>query len=355
MTQLLQDQNQLAFSYHRSASTDVGARHMPYFVFYRLEALRREESQLRGRSPSSHHHHHVSSSSRPSTPPPQQMRTDDAAGNRQPSAGLQLSVPCDGCGRVFASKSLCKVHESRCPALQDVRETSISAAPRRSPSRSALQQKQYLPNSSFVANQYPHNSDGEFLQQNGVLGNHSSNVLDVSSIPLKPPGAAAAVNYSHATFDENSGGGILAKATAPMATVACSNCGRRFNEDRISAHRKACLRAEAAAKRRTAFDVRQQRVEALVEANHLDPALAQQILAETSPSPDRNDSKKHKGKWRQQSAALQQTMRASRGIAPDPGQPQVVEDRVLCNGCGRRFAPDTAERHIPNCVAKARK
>ena len=37
--------------------------------------------------------------------------------------------------------------------------------------------------------------------------------------------------------------------------------------------------------------------------------------------------------------------------APD----EVFDERVLCNGCGRKFNQKAAEKHIPNCMNRNKK
>ncbi len=66
-------------------------------------------------------------------------------------------------------------------------------------------------------------------------------------------------------------------------------------------------------------------------------------------------------KWRQQSEQLKAAMRANRQLAAakargedlrtvqlDTG-PELPDDRVPCPHCGRRYAADVAQRHIPKC------
>lgn len=66
-------------------------------------------------------------------------------------------------------------------------------------------------------------------------------------------------------------------------------------------------------------------------------------------------------KWKQQSEQLKAAMRVNKQIAAaqargedirtlkiDSG-PELPDDRVPCPHCGRRYAPDVADRHIPKC------
>jgi hypothetical protein len=66
-------------------------------------------------------------------------------------------------------------------------------------------------------------------------------------------------------------------------------------------------------------------------------------------------------KWRQQSEALKAAMHVSRQLEAakacgedlrtvqlDTG-PELPDDRVPCPHCGRRYAADVAERHVPRC------
>lgn len=123
----------------------------------------------------------------------------------------------------------------------------------------------------------------------------------------------------------------------------CHVCGRSFREDRIAKHTTACEKAHS--KQRKVFNVTQQRMEA--EALKAAKEAQRQAKHEKRPEPK---VKAALPKWKQQHLEFQSAMKMGR-VEPGGGPPPMpVQDmRIECPHCGRRFAEDVAERHIPKC------
>lgn len=179
---------------------------------------------------------------------------------------------------------------------------------------------------------------------------------DIEAVALKPPGHAEP-NFAAATVDATSGG-IPAQA-APGHREECELCGRMFAADRISAHKKACAKANRGD--RKAFNMQEHRVRQTYAGNYAEEDAARALRTAN----DQDDGQKltalksKRASWRQQSAALQNAMRSARGDGDNQQGFTIpieeVDHRVECAGCGRRFAPETAETHIPKCIEKSRR
>jgi hypothetical protein len=187
------------------------------------------------------------------------------------------------------------------------------------------------------------------------LGSEKQSIpLDIEAVPLKPPGHAQP-DFAVATIDATSGGGITAVASGGER-CECDICGRLFAADRITAHEKACSKANRIDRR--AFNMQEHRVRQTYAENNANDD-AERVLRTAADEQHEAKAlalKSKRASWRQQSAALQNAMRNARGQSDQ--QPFMMEDvdhRVECAGCGRRFAPDTAETHIPKCIEKARR
>eukprot|EP00668_Euglena_longa_P011351 GGOE01013748.1.p1 GENE.GGOE01013748.1~~GGOE01013748.1.p1 ORF type:complete len:588 (-),score=51.43 GGOE01013748.1:184-1947(-) len=121
----------------------------------------------------------------------------------------------------------------------------------------------------------------------------------------------------------------------------CHVCGRSFRQDRIGKHTVACEKSSN--KKRKVFDMSKQRLdgEAL--------KIARDAKRNQKPEPIHKEGALPK--WKQQHLEFQHALKSGRaaddGLAPPP--PPVQDTREECPYCGRRFASDVAERHIPKC------
>jgi hypothetical protein len=128
--------------------------------------------------------------------------------------------------------------------------------------------------------------------------------------------------------------------------VACRVCHRKFAENRITRHEKACAVAQKRKKR--IFDARKQR-------------LAGTEAAKFQGGAGEKGKQPKKSNFRAEHAKLIAQMRCARAVPEDnsragPGgraapskyvEPE--DDRVTCPHCNRKFAEQAAERHIPIC------
>eukprot|EP00667_Euglena_gracilis_P001923 EG_transcript_1923 len=130
------------------------------------------------------------------------------------------------------------------------------------------------------------------------------------------------------------------EANSNMPMRECHVCGRSFRQDRIAKHTVACEKSNN--KKRKVFDMTKQRLdgEAL--------KVAKEAKRYQKPEPVKKEGALPK--WKQQHLEFQHALKA--GKAADDGYappPPPVDTREECPYCGRRFASDVAERHIPKC------
>lgn len=130
--------------------------------------------------------------------------------------------------------------------------------------------------------------------------------------------------------------------STPVALKECTSCGRKFNEKALKSHSKIC--AKVFVEKREAFDMKSARADediakAQAKAEHRQSAVDAK-LAEMK--------EKAKKAWRAESAKLRNAANACKG-GP---MIEIADDRVECPKCGRKFAEETAKRHIPKCSAK---
>lgn len=110
--------------------------------------------------------------------------------------------------------------------------------------------------------------------------------------------------------------------------VPCPNCSRNFLESRLEKHMKICSKQKV----RKTFG----------------PDAERMKLKEEAPQ-DHTKAQK-KSTWKQQHAAFIQAMSSvKKGEGAEVDMPVPEDTRVECPHCGRKFAEETATRHIPHC------
>ncbi|ESL07995.1 hypothetical protein TRSC58_04310 [Trypanosoma rangeli SC58] len=131
----------------------------------------------------------------------------------------------------------------------------------------------------------------------------------------------------------------------------CPNCGRAFAPEALVRHQRVCV----AQKRRKVFDMRAMRLSG-TGAERVARSGSRLLTASSASKRD----------WRAESEAFRRSMREARqvdkvlksgGNARDLPPPTYSENShyTPCPHCGRKFAPDVAERHIPRCATTVNK
>lgn len=169
---------------------------------------------------------------------------------------------------------------------------------------------------------------------------------------------------SSSSFGGYGGGGGFAGAAAvggggPTAggLLPCAVCSRNFAPDRLAKHQAICRKA--ASKPRKVFNSTLHRVkgtemESFVRATGRAGAGAGRAVQPRAGKPQ-------SGGWRQKHEEFIRNIRAAkraklyverggdiRDLPPPP--PDENPHYIPCPHCGRRFAPEAGERHIPRCA-----
>lgn len=127
-----------------------------------------------------------------------------------------------------------------------------------------------------------------------------------------------------------------------MSLIPCCKCGRKFATDRVGKHEKICKGPEV---------------------KHV-PTISEKYEIKEPPMKPNMGGKKVETKvpkWKAQSNQLQEAMKEMRklkafqekggNLADLPPPPKGNYDHYVdCKYCGRKYAPEVAERHIPKCA-----
>lgn len=139
-------------------------------------------------------------------------------------------------------------------------------------------------------------------------------------------------------------------------TMECPDCGRHFLPEPFSRHVKICKKVFAS--KRKVFDSSKKRIEAIPELKSLLETKKRFVGTKKQASQTNNTAAASKNKWKEQSMAFREAMRAARQyssgkdddvIQDKPKTPYIDPSLIQCPNCQRRFNEKAAERHIPVC------
>ena len=128
--------------------------------------------------------------------------------------------------------------------------------------------------------------------------------------------------------------------------VPCSKCGRTFAGDRVDRHERICNNT----KQRKVFNSTKHRTEGTEAAAFNRPGRSS---SKPMPKPKSNWRQKHEDFIRaiRDAKNVQSYVKKGGNLADlPPPPPSENPDYVFCKHCTRRFAPETAVRHIPKCA-----
>ncbi|UJR35632.1 hypothetical protein I4U23_028382 [Adineta vaga] len=231
------------------------------------------------------------------------------------SSKAQL-VPCPNCGRKFASDRI-QVHQRSCKPGNTAKPVGTATGPSNGPGR--------MPEQSF---QQGRNTSYDEFEDTPIS----------SSLRGGGGGTAAYQSSDYSSSDSR--------------LYPCSLCNRKFASDRIQQHEVACRKTQ---KQRRVFDSTKQRIEGTEAAT---------FFGKTKTGRGRNEPAKPqipKSNWRQKHEDFIRSIRYAKQATsyeksggrladlPRP-PPSNNPDYIQCPHCGRNYAPNVAERHIPKCV-----
>ncbi|CBH16568.1 hypothetical protein, conserved [Trypanosoma brucei gambiense DAL972] len=242
---------------------------------------------------------------------------------------------CEECGEVLEKKTIEDVSEGP-PAAEctltphGVKEVS---APQRALSTAP----------PSTTNDDKRHSAGGFRQANTKIGSSEDN-RGGPKVPSRGPGNLSPSSPKKCTQESYTATDYEAAEVGER--LECQKCGRKFAPEALQRHERIC----ASQKQRKVFNMRAQRLagtEAMSFAKKIDTTAS-------APAPPKKD-------WRAESEAFRRSMKEARmvdkvlksgGNLRNLPPPTYSENShyTPCPHCGRKFAPDVAERHIPRCA-----
>lgn len=150
------------------------------------------------------------------------------------------------------------------------------------------------------------------------------------------------------------------EAEGDLQLLPCPHCPRRFNEKALAKHVPICVKVFQ--KQRKAFNSKEQMLgENYREAVQV--AKQSERKGKGTGKGAQPEDGKVASNWKAKSEALRDQMKEARLVAKfkregrsladlPPPKPtnEALDDRIPCPHCGRKFAQQAAERHIPKCA-----
>lgn len=177
----------------------------------------------------------------------------------------------------------------------------------------------------------------------------------------RPQTADHSVQRSSRPHTANSAINTRARPVDQTGRVRCAHCGRGFAPDRVHVHERACRSGQSS--RRGVYDSAAHRLSDIPPSMRGSPRPVSQGMRRRGDVDRGNAKKTTKTNWRAEHAAFQAMIRSARmasgmgssspspyGKVTAPAPPQASDHRETCPHCSRKFAPSTAERHIPACA-----
>jgi hypothetical protein len=178
--------------------------------------------------------------------------------------------------------------------------------------------------------------------------------------PPKPVEASSSFNGGYSEPSEF-GPGAGADDEYGGQKLECPDCHRKFNPIPYEKHVKIC--AKVFVQKRKVFDSSQMRndnpdLQQILKDKKKQEALERRKKGKAVSKPEEPVAGSVASKWKQQSSAFRNAMKAARGVTeaqangtPLPPMAASAPDPSLipCPHCGRRFNEKAADRHIPQC------
>ncbi|CAF0859646.1 unnamed protein product [Didymodactylos carnosus] len=264
----------------------------------------------------------------------------NAPGGNSHAPVMPKYVLCYVCGRKYGTQSI-EIHEPQCLEKWHIENARLPANMRRPAPR-----KPDVHIATVFLFQSP---AGPPIKNNERIIKPRENAYapdDYSDIPISTSKRGGG----------GGGGAAFSGGNAAAGLYPCSICGRNFASDRIQAHQQACQKASKA---RKVFDSTKQRLQGTEAASYVKSTKGRKaveppkvILLIVSVLLNINLKQKHEDFVRAIRYAKQATnYEKSGGRLADlpPPPPSLNPDYVACPHCGRNFAPNVAERHVPKC------